>query len=156
MSQPPPDRLKELRAQAAELEARRVLKAQQLAASRAEQTAELDVALAVALEQAEEKHGPLGVKLLVVDARYADGHRFGAVIIRAPDPAVWGRFQAKFPAAKGTEIDAERERLWSPCVVWPALPEVERFVRETPWLSVAMGDAVGRLAGVRQEETEGK
>lgn len=150
------EKLAELRAQAAELEKARAERVAARAAKRALEAAQLDVDVASALEAAEDRHGPLGTKVLVVDAKYADGHRFGAVIVRAPDPAVWGRYTAKAATAKGVEIEHERERLWSPCVVWPELAQVERMVRETPFLSIALGDAVGALAGVRNEEVAGK
>jgi hypothetical protein len=150
------ERIAAARARIAEAEARRRQAVIDRDARELGAKLEREAALAEALEDAIDKHGELGRKLLVVEAKYADGTVCGAVIVRAaPDPE-WKRFRARLQSAKGIEIQTAHENLWRPHVVWPQLAEVDRMIEELPYLSELLADNVGRLCGVRQEDIAGK
>lgn len=117
---------------------------------------EREAALAEALVDAEAAHGPLGRKLLVVNATQPDGTVIGSVIVKTASSADFSRFRNAIATAKGQEIDHAQEKLWRPNVVFPPLAEVDRLVSELPFLSTALADAVARLCGVRSEELAGK
>lgn len=149
-------RLAAARATIAEYEAR---DAEQLAEQQARDElaeAELEARFRPALAEAKSEIGEVGKMLTVVDARYAAGHLFGRVILRRCERSEWAKFQRSLEKAKGVEVDQAQEKLWRAHVVWPALAEVDRIVKELPFLSTAMADAIGRLVGLRVEELAGK
>lgn len=117
---------------------------------------EIEDELAVAVEDAIEKHGELDEKIAVVVAKYASGHRAGFVIVKRPPIGEWQRFRAKMERAKGVEIQTAQENLWRPNVVYPELGKVEALIEELPFFSELLGDAIGRLCGIRTEELQGK
>lgn len=143
--------------------ARRDAAAAQLEAAEAErrereqlEDVEREAALSEALLEARAKHGELGRELAIVHARYAGGHIMGSAIVKVATAGEWSRYRAKIEKAKGVEIDHATEALWRPNVVYPALAEVDRMIAALPFFSTALGDAVGRLCGVRVEELAGK
>lgn len=154
------DALEEKKAEArARIEAAAKRREERKAAAQADAelaSLEREAALAEALEAAEEKHGPLGRKLLVVHAKQPDGNVIGSAIVRVASSSDFSKFKNKLATAKGIEIDHAQEALWRPCVVYPTLPEVDRLCTELPFFSTALADAVGRLCGVRSEDLAGK
>ena len=86
---------------------------------------EREAALVEALDAAEEKHGALGKKLLVVNATQPDGTVLGSVIVKVASPSDFSKFKNKLQNAKGIEFDHVQEALWRPCVVFPALADVD-------------------------------
>lgn len=156
-----------IKAELAEIEARRVKRkeerAARLEAKRPEdelvEARRLD-AVEAALVDAEAKHGELGRGVLVVHARHADGRIAGSVIVKRPQPEFYKRASARIGAANAAnKPDAaaqEGDKVIAHCRVWPEMGQVEALAVEVPGLSTLLFDAIAKLAGLLAQEVEGK
>jgi len=149
-------RIAAAKARLAEAESKRSARLADKAALAEVEDLERQAKLADAVAEMESKHGDLGKKLAIVHATYADGAVAGSVIVKVASGPEWAAYKAKIQAAKGVEIDDTTERLWRTNVVYPDLAAVDALCKELPFLSTALGDAVGRLCGVRIEDLAAK
>lgn len=120
------------------------------------EAAELEQSIAQQIEEAEAKGHRIGRTLARVDVRYPNGVLLGAVLLRAPHPQVWSKFENKIGDAKGIENDHLRDELWRKCLVWPDVGKVEAHIEAQPFTRQRLTDAIALLAGVRREEIAGK
>jgi hypothetical protein len=99
-----------------------------------------------AIELAEQREGPNGVKIAVVRA---DG--LGVIIVRRAHPAAFRRYMDR-----GEFKTKYLDELVRTCLVHPTLAEYEAIIEQQPALLVTITDAIGGLAGVRAETVGGK
>jgi hypothetical protein len=134
-------KLRELRAQRAALVSARL--ARDTEREEAEEIAAEERALRdeAALNDAIEKHGPLGTHVAVVETL------LGNVILKRASAMKFRRFQDKGDA--NTEDVAALVR---PCVVWPSPGELDVILDELPATLVRMASVVIELAGQRSGE----
>lgn len=136
----------EAREAGSELEAKRA----EIAALEAEERVE------EAIAKAEADGLRRGRTLAVVALTYPDGTPMGMVLVKRPNPMHWSKFENRIVDAKGIKNDEIRDELWQKCLVWPSLPEVERYLEEQPYTRQRLTDAIAVLAGFRKEEVSGK
>lgn len=133
--------LKALKAQRAALvaERERLNEAAELAKEiAAEERAIRDEA---ALQDAIAKYGALGVHVASVQTD------LGIVILRRPSALKFRRFQDK-----GSFSWDDVSGLVRPCVVWPAVGELDTILDDLPATLTRLASAVVTLAGQRSEE----
>lgn len=137
------DRLQ--KAEARRLEAER--KREDLADSRSlEQQvtdAEIAAADAEAMADAEEKHGAHKVKSI--------GTALGCVIVKAPNPLIFRRFQDR-----GEHKTSDMEALVRKCLVYPTATALDRIIEEEPATIARAANCVVELAGFRESEVSKK
>lgn len=138
-------KLRELRAQRAQLVAAREARAAEQA--EAEEIAAEERALRdeQALNDAIEKHGPLGTHVAVVETR------LGKVILKRASAMKFRRFQDQ-----GDATTEDVAALVRPCVVHPTPGELDNILDELPASLLAMASAVIALAGQRSAEVAKK
>jgi hypothetical protein len=110
------------------------------------------------LEAMSTLGGPdlLGKDFGRVDVDHADGTPIMAILVRKPKVATWRSFQAQLDHAKGVERDALHDKLWRACLAWPEQGKVEALIIEQPFARDRLCNAVGVLAGIREEDIAGK
>ncbi len=134
------------KANAEKAEHERAIVPDEAAALEAEVTAaELAAANAKAVREAVEKHGPLGVKIALVDTA------LGVVIVKRPNHLHFKRFQDA-----GEITSAKLHELVQVCVVHPNLERFDALLEELPAVLTRCADAVVSLAGAKGKEVAGK
>lgn len=109
--------------------------------------AERETRLREAIDDAEAEHGAEGEHIAVVHATYGNGSILGSIIVKRPAPQIWKRFRD----TKSVK-DADLEKLWRACLVWPDVETVERYCEELPHTPLSMVQTITTLAGVAKEE----
>lgn len=109
--------------------------------------AERTLAREQAVDEAEEKYGAIGEKILIVSVRDGD------VIVKRPPAALYKRFRDR---RADEPLSQAYERLVRPCVVFPSLAAFDRILEEQQGALDLVADAVVQLAGLRAEDLAGK
>lgn len=145
-------KLEELQAELAKAKAKRAEIVDRRAARNelleAEQAIALELRQAAdeeAIDEAEQEHGLLGVKIDRVDTEC------GVVIVKRPNHLIFKRFQEL-----GRTKSEDFVKLVHPCLVHPSVSEFERYCEEQPATLLRTADAVATLAGVRGDQVRGK
>jgi hypothetical protein len=99
----------------------------------------------IALADAEAEHGPIDVKIGVVETD------LGIVILKRAHANFYKRFQDQ-----GRFKTADVEKLVRPSVVYPDADAFDRILDELPATLVACGNKLAALAGQRAEDLTGK
>ena len=148
-------RLAEARARKAERDAIGARAAERVAAERELAALERDEAVLDAL-------GPLGGAVLLgkdlarVDVDHMDGTPIASVIMRKPKVGTWRSFSAQLASTKGIERDELHDKLWRACLAWPEQAKVEALIASQPFVRDRICNAIGELAGIRDEDIAGK
>lgn len=137
------------RAQLEELRAERERKAELAELEREARDAELAVQAELAIQQAEEKHGPLNEKIRAVHSELGQG----VIIVRSPTAAAFRRFQ---DAGEGGLKTPACTALVRPFVVHPDHATYDAMLDAEPALLLRVTEAVCYLAGARAEKVSGK
>lgn len=98
-----------------------------------------------AIAEAEEKYGPVGTKIAIVQTE------LGAIVLKRPNALHFRRFQDE-----GETKSKHVLQLVRPCRVYPDEAAFEQILEEQPAVLVALGNAVSELAGARTREVSGK
>lgn len=106
----------------------------------------LALACEEAIELAEQREGPVGVKIAVVRVEGV-----GVIIVRRAHPAAFRRYMDR-----GEFKTKHLDELVRTCLVHPTLAEYEAMIDAQPALLVSITDAISGLAGVRAEQVAGK
>jgi hypothetical protein len=134
-------RIRKAKADRAELEQQRDEREQLEELRRQAQREELLTRDAPHVAKAEEDHGPIGVKIAVLETD------LGAIIVKRPNHLHYRRYQNKGASSV--------EDLWAlvrPCLVYPSAAEVEKILEELPGKLLPLANRVVELAGHREEE----
>lgn len=134
-------KLKDLRARAAELSATLEARKDDDALAFQIKQAEQDIVDKQAIIDAIEKYGPLDQKIRVVQT---DG---GVVILKKANPNIFRRFQD----SESTETE-DLDKLVRPSVVYPAPAQFDALLDEYPMTLMRCANAVSWLAGARKED----
>lgn len=102
---------------------------------------------AQALEEAEQKYGPLGTHIRRVDTLD------GMVIVKRPERLLFKRFQELDPKQINA---AETRKLVRPSVVYPTLECFDVMIEERPGILGECAIAVCELGGMKVREFSGK
>lgn len=129
-------KLREVKAQRAQLAAARAARAEERAAARALEVEQQALRDEIALDDAIEKHGEVGTHLAVIETAK------GMVILKRASSMKFRRFQDK-----GNANSEDVMALVRPCVVWPSPGELDVILEELPATLVRMASAVIALAG---------
>jgi hypothetical protein len=138
-------RLRELKAQRAELVARREAAAEEAAAAEDMRREERALRDEQALDAAIAKHGALDKRVATVETD------LGLIIVTRPTALKYRRFQDKGSFETDDVIAFVR-----PCVVHPPLAEFDELLDELPATLIRLANAVVKLAGQRKGELEKK
>lgn len=140
-----------LKAQLAELQAKRAALADAAAARAEPGLAEL-IAIEArklkedeALDAAQREHGARAVMMVRIDDQTP------AVIVRRPSTAAWRKFQDTEDQSSQTAEELVRASL-----VYPSKPELKAVLDEVPAMVARAADAVVQLAGFRTKSVAGK
>lgn len=138
--------LEKIRDDRAAIAARRA--AREAAAGPAEELAQAKIQLEneAALDAAEAEHGPVDVKIAAV---YASSGK--VVIVKRPHRALFQRFQ---DAGKFTSTAVHK--LIQPCLVHPDQATFDAWLDDEPALLGRVSHHIAILAGVRNEDLQGK
>lgn len=98
-----------------------------------------------AIAQAVADHGPIGVKLRVVETE------IGVVILKRPHAAIFRRF-----VDEGSTKSKDLDKLVRPSVVYPDAATLDGLLEEQPAVLLELANAVSELAGARAREVAGK
>lgn len=138
-------RLRELRELRAAVEERRKQRHEEAATEEAVAREERALRDAKAIDEAEEKHGPLDRKIAAVDTDA------GVVIVKRPNHILFKKFQDS-----GDASTQAFDKLVRPCLVHPSQSEFDRMLEDQPAILGRAASAVCELAGVRVKEVMGK
>lgn len=98
-----------------------------------------------AIADAEEEHGAVGKKILVVRTE------LGCLILKRPHPALYKKFRDK-----GDGDTVAFERLVRPCIVYPDAVAVDLILDELAGALDLCANAAVELSGFRAKEVSGK
>lgn len=134
-------KLRELKAQRAQLVAARETRTAELEVEREIEREERAIADEQALQRAIDEHGPVGTHLAVVETS------LGNIIVKRASAMKFRRFQDK-----GDATSQDVEALVRPCVVHPSQAQLDVIFEELPATNVRLASAVIALAGQRSDE----
>ena len=140
----------------AELERDRALLAAKRAARQAQhdtvaevEAAKIQLANEVAIDAAESEFGPVEGSTRIAVLYTATGR---AIILKRPHRAVFHRFQD----AHGKVTTKRVQELVGPNLVYPTAAEFDSILNEEPALLGRASHTLAILAGIREEELQGK
>jgi hypothetical protein len=141
MTQTSEEKLREVREQRARLAAERAARADERAAARELELEQQALRDEIALDNAIEKHGDVGLGIATVDTPR------GMVILKRASAMKFRRFQDKGDATSEDVLALVR-----PCVVWPSPGELDVILDEYPATLIRMASSVIALAGQKSGE----
>jgi hypothetical protein len=104
--------------------------------------AELEAENEIALANAEEAHGEIGVVLATVTT--ADGH---LVVVKRPHPLVWRTARQEIQTKNDQKLDAAAAKLVRQCLVHPTQAAYEALVEQQGALPDTLIKLIAKLAG---------
>jgi len=135
-----------------ELQARKQERAKAAAIKKLEAEVPRKVALAEALDKAEEEHGPEPDFLRIISCESGD------IIVKRPDAILFRALQARLGSDKTTpqRKQEEMEKLVRSTVVWPDQDTLDRILNRQPAVQGRISNAMMALAGVQEDEATEK
>lgn len=139
------DRLAELRAKRKALEQAREARENERAATKAIVDEERAIADEEAIVNAEREHGEMNVKIRIARTPA------GMVIVKRPNNLLFRKW-----ADNGKNDSEDLEKLMRPCVIYPTVDVLDRWLSEQPAIAIDIANACTWLAGARARENAAK
>lgn len=137
--------LAELRTKRLALEQAREARDNERATAKAIAAEERAIADELAIVEAEREHGEMNVKIRLVRTPA------GLVIVKRPNHLLFRKW-----ADNGKNDSDDLEKLMRPCVIYPAVDVLDRWLSEQPAIVVDIANACTWLAGARARENAAK